>query len=152
MSYASQSDLEHALGSQIVRSIFDDDHDGAVDGNAIASCLAYGDAEVDSFLSTQYAYAPPMSPVHSSVKYAAIDFCCAYAARRRPDLVRAMGEESWEVFRKAAIEKMTRFVKAQQRLPETAGVPANTTTVVKIGGVVQPDEYDDRTFDNMGDF
>lgn len=152
MPYASQADLEHALGSQIVRSIFDDDHDGAVDGNAIVSCLAYGDAEVDSFLSGQYDYTAPMSPVPAAVKYAAVDFCCAYAARRRPDLVRAMGEEPWTTFRTAAIEKMTRFVKAQQRLPAASGAPANVTTVVKINGVVEPDELPDRTFDNMGDF
>lgn len=152
MPYASQVDLEHALGATIVTSIFDDDQDGIPEAAAIASCLAYGDAEVDSFLSTQYDGPFPLATVPAAVKYAAVDFCCAYAARRRPDLVRAMGEESWEVFRKAAVEKMTRFVKAQQRLPASAGVAANTTTTVKIGGFLQPDELPDRTFDDMGDF
>lgn len=152
MSYASQSDLEHALGASIVQAIFDDNLDGAVDAGPMTSCLAYGDAEVDSFLSTQYEGPFPLETVPAAVKYAAVDFCCAYAARRRPDLVRAMGEESWEVFRKAAVEKMTRFVKAQQRLPVTSGAPANVTTLVKSGGVAQPDELPDRVFDDMGDF
>lgn len=152
MSYGSQADLEHALGSNVVKSIFDDDLDGVIDGNAMTSCLAYGDAEVDSFLSTQYEGPFPLANPPAAVKYAAVDFCCAYAARRRPDLVRAMGEESWEVFRKAAVEKMTRFVKAQQRLPEASGAPANVTTVVKVGGVVKPDGLPDRVFDDMGDF
>lgn len=152
MTYASQQDLEHALGAQVVKSIFDDDHDNVIDAGAMASCLAYGDAEVDSFLSGQYDYTPPMSPAPAAVKYAAVDFCCAYATRRRPDLVRAMGEEPWTEFRKAAVEKMKNFVTARQRLPVSAGAPANVTTVVKVGGVVQPDELPDRTFDDMGDF
>jgi phage gp36-like protein len=152
MTYASQQDLEHALGSQVVKTIFDDDMDGVIDAGAMTSCLAYGDAEVDSFLSGQYEYTAPMSPVPAAVKYAAVDFCCAYAARRRPDLVRAMGEEPWTEFRKAALEKMTRFAKAQQRLPATAGVPANVTTTVKVSGVVEPDELPDRVFDDMGSF
>lgn len=151
MSYSTQLDLEHALGVNIVTSIFDDDMDGIVDPATMNSCLAYGDAEVDSFMSTQVPGPFPITPVPPALKYAAVDFCCAYAARRRPDLVRAMGEESWEVFRKAAIEKMTRFVKAQQRAPELAA-SSNTTTTVKVMGVAQPDELTDRVFDDMGDF
>lgn len=152
MSYASQADLEHALGSQIVKAIFDDDMDGVVDAGAMTSCLAYGDAEVDSFLSTQYEGPFPLAAPPAAVKYAAVDFCCAYAARRRPDLVRAMGEVSWESFRKAALEKMKNFVTAKQRLPEASGAPANVTTVVKVGGVVKPDGLPDRVFDDFGDF
>jgi phage gp36-like protein len=150
MSYASQTDLEHALGLTIVKAIFDDNLDGTVDAAPMVSCLAYGDAEVDSFLSINYEGPLPLNPVPAAVKYAAVDWCCAYAARRRPDLVRAMGEVSWESFQKAALEKMVRFAKAQQRLP--AVVPTNATTVVKIGGIVQPDEIADRVFDDMGDF
>lgn len=155
MTYASQQDLENALGAQIVTSIFDDDLDGNADAPAIAACLAYGDAEVDSFLSGIYPAGTtfPLSPVPAAVKFAAVDWCCAYATRRRPDLVRAMGEESWEAFRKAALEKMQRFAKSQQRLPVAeTGTPKNVTAIARVGGVTQPGPCPPRMWDDPGDF
>lgn len=151
MSYASHADLDHALGASVVKTIFDDDLDGVADANAIVSCLAYADAEVDSFLSGVYPGPFPIANAPAAIKFAAVDFCCAYAARRRPDLVRAMGEEPWTTYRAAAIAKMENYVKARQRLPESAGAPANVGATVRIAGE-EPDGITDRVFDDMGTF
>jgi len=131
--YSSQADLENALGTNTVKAIFDDNLDGVVDIAPMAACLDYGTAECDSFLRGNYDVTFPIDPVPNELRFAAVDFCCAYATRRRPDVTRAMGEEAWKTFREAAIEKMKRFASALQRLPPTTGTPAN------VGGHIVDD-------------
>jgi phage gp36-like protein len=152
MAYCTQTDLENAMGKSIVKAIFDDDLDGSADSAPIAACLAYGDAECNSFLRPLYPTTWPLTTVPDEVKFAALDFCLAYAARRRPDVVRAMNEQPWTVFRDSALDKMKRFVSAQQRLPTTVDTPSNVgTTVTRTDGDATTD-LDDRTFQDMSDF
>lgn len=153
MPYASQQDLENALGVATVTSIFDDDMDGKPDPGPLVACLESGDIEVNSAVRGVYPTANvPFDPVPPEIRLAATDFCVAYAARRRPDIVKAMGSEPWTTFMKAARQKITDFATAKLRLPAVSGTPANVTSVVKVGGVVKPDGCPDRTFDKMGDF
>ena len=133
MAYIAQSDLENALGKSIVKAIFDDDGDGAPEPAAIAACCDYASSECDSFLRGQYGVTFPISSPPAELKFAAVDFACAYAARRRPDVVRAMGEKSWTDFREAAVEKMKRFAASLQRLPPTVATPSN------VGGSTSDD-------------
>lgn len=151
MTYSSQTDLENALGKNIVKGIFDDDQDGAADAAPMTACLAYGTAECDSFLRGVLDVTFPISPVPDELKFAAVDFCCAYATRRRPDVVRAMGEQPWTTFRDSAVEKMKRYAKSQQRLPDTVAVPANVGAEVRSGDASAPDVAP-RMWDDLGDY
>lgn len=153
MPYSSQTDLENALGIFIVKTIFDDNQDQTVDDGPMTACLASGDAECNSFLRGTYDITFPITPVPDELKFAAVDFCCAYAVRRRPDVVRAMGEQPWTAFRDAAIEKMKRFASSLQRLPPSTGTPTNVGADVVTGDPANPDlPSPPRTFQNMGDF
>lgn len=153
MPYNTQTDLENALGIQIVKSIFDDDMDGTVDAAPLAACLAYGTAEADSFLAGTYDITLPVADPPDALKFAALDFCLVYATRRRPDVVKAMGEQPWTTFQSSAIEKMKRYGKSIQRLPEDTGTPANVGAEVRSGDSRAPDlPCPARTFQDMGDF
>jgi phage gp36-like protein len=129
MAYIAQSDVENALGVNVVRAIFDDDLDGAVDAAPMTACLAYASSQVDAFLAGNYAITLPIASPPDVVKFAAVDFACAYATRRKPDVVNAMGEKSWTEFHDAAIANMKLFASALERLPVATGVPVN------VGGV-----------------
>jgi phage gp36-like protein len=152
MAYCSQTDLENALGLHVITAVFDDDADGTADSAPVAACLAYGDAQVNSYLRGLYDTTFPLSTVPDEVKFAAVNFCAAYAARRRPDVVRAMNEQPWTAFRDAAVDEMKRYVAAMQRLPTSTETPSNVgTTVTRTDGDATTDP-DDRTFGDMGDF
>ena len=153
MAYCNQTDLENALGIPVVKAIFDDNQDGTADAAPIAACLAYGTSECDSFLRGVYNVTFPINPVPDELKFAAVDFCCAYATRRRPDVVRAMGEQPWTVFRDSAVDKMKRYGKSMQRLPDTTGTPENVGAEVRSGDPQSPAlPTQPRTWQNMGDF
>lgn len=153
MAYCSQTDLENALGVNIIKAIFDDNLDGTVDSGPIAACLAYGNAECDSYLRGVYDVTFPITPVPDELKFAAVDFCCVYALRRRPDIVKAMGEQPWTVFRDSAVDKMKRFGKSMQRLPDTTGTPTNVGAEVRTGDPESPTlPSPPRRWQNMGDF
>jgi hypothetical protein len=130
--YFTQTDLENALGKNIVLAVYDDDHDGVVDTAAMTSCRAYGTSECNSFVRGLHPDVIPMAEVDvpDEMRFAALDFGIAYTMRRRPDLVRAMGEESWTAFRDSAISTMKRYVQAVQRMPPAMGTPTNVGAVV----------------------
>ena len=126
MSYFTQTDLENALSIPIVKGIYDDDRNGTADTAPIAACIAYGTAQCDSFLR-KVGLAPgggtltlPLSPVPDEVKFAALDFGIAYSIRRRPDIVKATGEQPWTVFYEQANEQMKRYVSSMQMVSATA--------------------------------
>ncbi len=153
MSYCSQEDLENALGVNIILSAYDDDNDGEVDEGPLEACLEYGTAQCNSFLYGQYAGPYPIDPVPDELKFAAVDFCCAYTARRRAELGQSQRAESWKDFDQRAREQMERYVKSVQRLPASAGTPAGITGSVSTGtGVVDEDGRPVRVWDDMGDF
>lgn len=134
MAYIAQSDVENALGVNVVKAVFDDNQDGTVDTAPMAACLAYASAQVDAFLAGNYAITLPIDSPPDVVKFAAVDFACAYAARRKPDVVRALGEKSWTDFHDAAISNMKLYATGLARLPSTtATAPAN------VGGFVVDD-------------
>ena len=142
--YFSQTDLENALSVNTVKAAYDDDHDGVVDTGPIAACIAYGNAECNSFLRnvlTTSSGAPvtlPLSTFPDEVKFAALDFGIAYTMRRRPDVVRAMGEVPWTDFYDEAIKKMDRYCKSVQRVPATSGAHATAG-----GAILNPDSDSD---------
>jgi phage gp36-like protein len=153
MAYCSQTDLENALGVPVVKAIFDDNLDGTVDAAAMTACVDYATAECNSFLRGQYDITFPIATVPDELKFAAVDFACAYATRRRPDIVRAMGEQPWTTFRDSAIEKMKRFGEAMQRLPPSTGTPENVGAEVRSGDADYPTiETPQRHWLRMGDF
>lgn len=123
MAYLSDTDLEDAIGVNTVKAIFDDDHDNVPDQRPMASCLAYATSECDAMLR---ALAPstitlPLTSVPVEVKFAAVDFAVAYAYRRRPDVVSAMGAEPWKTYLDAARAKIDLFAKETIRLSATVG-------------------------------
>lgn len=140
--YFSQTDLENALGVHVVGQIYDDDQDGVVDSGPMAACIAYGNAECNSFLrnvlmsATGAAITLPLTVVPDEVKFAALDFGIAYSIRRKPDVVKAMNEQSWTVFADAAIAKMKRYCASMQRVPATTGIHATA------GGSILSQETD----------
>ncbi len=151
MAYTSQEDLENALGVQLVRAVYDDDNDGAVDAGPMAACLAYADAECDSFLRGAYNATFPITDVPAALQFAALDFACAYTARRRPELAHTLGSDPFKQFYDAAAAKMKRYVTYEQRLPATVGATeplATVTTATGLAATVEPV----RVFDDMGDF
>lgn len=152
MSYIAQVDLENALGKNTVAAVFDDTGSGLVSTSAVAACLAYASAEVDAFLAGPYDVVLPLVNPPDVVKFAAVDFACAYASRRRPDLMRAMNEKSWTDFRDAAVAKMTLYAKAVERLPRTTAIPSNVGGTVRSGDPLNP-VPPPKTFANgTGDF
>lgn len=151
MAYITQADLENALGVNVLQAIFDDDGDGVVDTKPITACLGYASAQVDAFLVGTYDITLPIASPPDVVKYAAVDFACAYATRRRPDVVRAMGEKSWSDFNDAAVANMKMFASALKRLPKATATPSN------VGGqsLSAPSAVigtNDDGSSNMGDF
>jgi phage gp36-like protein len=151
MAYITQADLENALGVNVVLAIFDDNADGVVGAAPIAACVAYASAQVDAFLAGTYAITLPIASPPDVVKFAAVDFACAYAMRRRPDIVRAMSEKSWSDFHEAAVSNMKLYASALERLPVATGAPANVggATVSMSSAVISANS--DGT-PNMGDF
>lgn len=126
MGYFTQTDLENALSTSIVKAIYDDDRDGSVDSGPIAACIAYGTAQCDSFLR-KVGLAPgggtltlPLTTVPDEVKFASLDFGIAYSIRRRPDITKASGEQPWTIFYDQAIEQMKRYCASQQMVSPTA--------------------------------
>lgn len=160
--YFSQTDLENALGAHTVKAIFDDDQDGSADSGPVAACIAYGGSECDSFLrNAMQASAAggvvtlPLTDVPNEVKFAALDFGIAYAIRRRPDVVRAMGEQPWTTFYEAAVDKMKRYCQSIQRMPATVGAHATVGgNVITPETDVDSDEEPDQEsrWGDMGDF
>jgi hypothetical protein len=143
--YISQTDLENALGVKIVRAVYDDDGDKVVDTGPIAACIAYANAECNSFLrnvlvtSSGTPITIPISNVPDEVKFAALDFGIAYTLRRRPDVIKAMaGEMSFEAYYKLAKEKMERYCESVQRVPLTTGTHATAGAAIH-----NPDSDDD---------
>lgn len=130
MPYFTQTDLENALGVQVVKAIFDDDHDGTADAAPIAACIAYAAAECNSFLRGKYDITLPPATVPDELKFAAIDFGCAYAVRRRSDVTSSMGMEKWTTFQESAVAKMKRYAETLQMLPATTGTPSNVGATV----------------------
>ena len=127
MGYFTQTDLENALSVAIVKAIYDDDRDGSADEAAVAACIAYGSAMCDSFLRKigssaggGAAVTLPLTTVPDEVKFAALDFGIAYSVRRRPDIVRATGEQPWTVFYEQAVEQMKRYISSMQMVSATA--------------------------------
>lgn len=136
VTFLTRQDLEYALTRRTVGAIFDEDADGQAEDAPINACLAYATAMCRSFLRTVNTEATLTfdadGDVPDELRFAAVDFACSYALRRKPDLVRAMGEESWTTFRDSAIDHMKRYVKTEQRLPREVSVPAN------VGATVSP--------------
>ena len=127
MGYFTQTDLENALSTSTVKAVYDDDRDGTVDAGPIAACIAYGTAQCDSFLRKigttpggTSAIVLPLSTVPDEVKFASLDFGIAYTIRRRPDIVKASGEQPWTVFYEQAVEQMKRYVASMQMVSATA--------------------------------
>lgn len=133
MAYIEQDDVENALGLSLVKSIFDDDNDGLVDEAPMAACIAYACGQVDAFLAGTYDITLPIASPPDVVKFAAVDYACAYAARRRPEILRVINERSWKDYRDAAIENMKMFAMSLQRLPEAIAPPKN------VGGLITDD-------------
>lgn len=154
--YFKREDLEDALGKQTVTAIFDEDNSGQSAERAIDACRAYGTSECNSFLRTTHSedsLPATEADVPDELKFAALDFGCAYAMRRRPELVRAMNEESWTTFRDSALEKMKRYQATLQRLPRDVSVPANVGgAVVRTTSEASAEDAPTRRWDNMGDF
>lgn len=127
MGYFTQTDLENALSVPTVLAAYDDDRDQAIDTGAVAACIAYGSAQCDSFLRKIAITSPggspvtlPLAIVPDEVKFAALDFGIAYTIRRRPDISKAMGEQSWTVFFDQAVEQMKRYVSSLQMVSPAA--------------------------------
>lgn len=151
MAYITQADIENALGVNVVQAVFDDNIDGIVDAAPMTACLAYASAQVDAFLAGNYAITLPIASPPDVVKFAAVDFACAYAVRRKPDVVRAMSEKSWTDFRDAALANMKLFASGLERLPTaTATAPANVGGLSLIATSSVIGANDDGT-PNMGD-
>jgi len=151
MAYCSQQDLENAFGRALVVAIYDDNNDGVPETAAVAACLAYADAECNSFLRGTYKL--PITSVPDELKFAALDFACAYSARRRPELAHTLGSDPFKQFYDAAVSKMKRYDSSEQRLGTAAGEPTN------IDGYIRS-SYDEtaasdapaRAFDDFGDY
>lgn len=143
MGYFTQTDLENALSAPVVRAIYDDDHSGEVDTSAIEACINYGSVQCDSYLRNVLMDGTtpivlPLTSVPDEVKFAAVDFGIAYSMRRRPDVVKAMGEQPWLTFMKDAREQMKNYCASIQRMPPETGTP------VTVGGVIlNPDSDTD---------
>ncbi len=168
--YVTQADLENALGVQLVRAVYDDDNDGDPEPAALAACFAYATSECNSFLRGSYTL--PILALTDELMFAALDFACAYTARRRPELTHTLGVNAFKDFYDAAVAKMKRYDNAEQRLsPEAAGNPSNidgyqnTPTngdgsssgvdglhQAGVDGLTNADGSPARVFDRMGDF
>lgn len=137
--YFSQEDLEGALSSNIVEAAYDDDHSGAADAAAIALCISYGNTMVNSFLRNLLAGVTlPLSTVPDEVKFAAIDFGIAFTVRRRPELMKALGVDSYKAFEESALEHIRRYCASEQRVPSTTGTHATAG-----GALLNPNSDED---------
>lgn len=144
--YFTREDLEDAIGVQTVKTLFDETNSGQPTTRALNACCLSGTTECISFMRANYAEASipaEGATIPDELKFAALDFGIAYAMRRRPDLVRAMGEESWTTFQTSAIDKMKRYLDGTQRVASTTGVPELVQQSVTEGpGVFSCDSRD----------
>lgn len=134
--YFTRDDLEDAIGVQTVKTLFDETNSGQPTTRPIDACRLSGTTECISFMRANYAEAsiPTQgSTIPDELKFAALDFGIAYAMRRRPDLVRAMGEESWTTFQTSAVDKMKRYIDGTQRVSPTVGSPEHVQQAVTEG-------------------
>lgn len=158
--YFTREDLEDALGVQTVKSIFDENNSGQPTTRPLNACRLSGTTDCISFMRATYAEAAlPTAEgdtIPDELKFAALDFGIAYALRRRPDLVRAMGEESWTTFQTSAIDKMKRYASTQQRLARATATPDNVGSTVGVPSVEDPNSgvvtTRSTTFSDMGDY
>lgn len=156
--YFGQTDLEAALSTAVVKAIYDDDHNGTVDSAPLAACIAYGGAMCDSFLRGALtnpvgtgSIALPLSSVPNEVKFAALDFGIAYTMRRRPDVVKAMGEQPWTIYYEQAVAQMKRYAASLQQVPDTTGTHATAGGNV-YGADPDDDELPEPRWGDMSDF
>ena len=157
MGYFTQTDLENALSVSIVKSVYDDDRNGAVDAGPMNACIAYGTALCDSFLRKigqtsggGSAIVLPMTSPPDEVKFASLDFGIAYTIRRRPDIVKAIGEQPWTVFYDQAVEQMKRYVSSMQMVSATA--MAHATVGGSIFGGPTGTDLPAPLWNSLGDF
>jgi hypothetical protein len=148
--YIFQADLENALSVPTVLAIFDDGS-GTVNASAINAVIDRAEAEVDSYLPSNYPAGTP-APSDRLLKHAALEFAVCFSMEKHPEYVRNFGEEPRTNPRYTrARQLMQRIVDGVQRLPDTPTKPRN------VGGVVYSagprtiiDNIDGSS--NLGDF
>jgi phage gp36-like protein len=145
--YATAEDLELAMGSQVVRAIFDDDLSGTADDSPITYILAEAQSRVDGYLRQLYVI--PLDPVPNLVRSITVDVAIALAQKRHPEVVRADGDG----LMKRAIEDLQRIRSGEMKLDSmTLPTPRNATITVGSGIAATPAPLPKVFGDDMGDF
>jgi hypothetical protein len=157
--FISATDLKNALNLSVYAQIFDDNQDGTVgdsDANVLL-VLERAHAEVLSYLPAIYETLPNELPssVPTLLKSAELDYACALALDRRPELNRAMGVEERDSRWARAEKKMERIAKAIQRITDNApggADPANVGGHMRSGDPDYPEVPDPVFKAGLGDF
>ncbi len=139
MALVAQGDLENALGAPIVAAIFDDDQDGVADAAPIQACCDWAEEECNAVLRTlgPANLQLPVANPSKQLKFIATDFALVYATRRRPDLLKAMGQKSWTDFYDVVTKKMERYAKEGQRFGADVGA-AQVAAALPSGNAAPP--------------
>ena len=148
--YISRPDLENALSAETVLRLYDDGT-GNVDDDALSFQIDCAEAEVDSWLLSNYKEPLPIA-TDRLVKRAAVLFLIHLSFDRHPEYVRTFGEDKrHEGAYERATALMQRISDALQRLPDVPEPPANAGGVVYSQGPRTIIDSIDGT-QNSGDF
>lgn len=116
MAYFTQTDLENAVGADIVLRLLDDDNDGTADATVLAALQADADAEVNGYLTRLYTVSAVQASPPATVRRIAVDVAIQLAYLRRPSFLNERGETPWEARYKRAVEKLRELAAGKFRL------------------------------------
>lgn len=140
MAYFDQSDLEMAVGAELVLRLLDDNRDGVVDAGALNQLVEDATAEINGYISHSY---PDLARFEANpprqVRRLSTDVGVQLAYLRRPEFLNERGETPWEGRYKRALEKLREVRDGRFRLDDD-GTPDAPTNASSLGVSFGPDD------------
>lgn len=132
MAYLTQTDLNRAIGADLVLRLFDDDNDGTADASTLADVIADADAEVNGYIGRVYSPATLAADPPATLRRLAVDVAVQLAYLRRPESLNDKGETPWEARYRRALAKLDEIRAGKFRLDVDAD-PARPANVRGAG-------------------
>jgi len=136
MPYATQTDLERAIGVAMVLRLFDDGADGTVDSSTLADALTDADTEINGYVSRVYTVATLVAAPPPMLRRLAVDIAIQLGYLRRPELLNEKGETPWHGRYTRAVAMLGKIGKGEIRL-DVNGTP-QTPSNVRGAGLYTP--------------
>jgi hypothetical protein len=136
LAVINQADLENAMSTATVETIFEDSANGIVNTAALAAVIQRAESTFYSYIARNYPdlTMPVSGTPPESLKWSVLEFAIVFARDRKPEYwSESQGRERHDRI-KAAHEMADRFAKAEQMLYDSAAAPpANVGGSVRSG-------------------